>query len=114
MTKVNKHVIIVIIQNLIVTLVSGIPNISKWWCIGAILNTLLPNVLKCQTWIITDKASKININPAIGKSNSCFKNITIIPNIPPKVSYPVSTINTRAGEKLNQRNPVKAPIIDAK
>ena len=48
------------IQNLTTTVDSAQPFFSKWWCIGAILKTLLPVSLYETTWTITDAASRTN------------------------------------------------------
>ena len=54
------------------TVDSAQPFFSKWWCSGAIINTLFPVSLNEITWIITDAVSRTNIPPIIANTISCL------------------------------------------
>ena len=108
----TKAKIMAIIQNLITTVDSAQPFFSKWWCIGAIINTLLPVSLNEITCIITETVSKTNKPPIIASTISCFTIIATEAIEPPRDSEPVSPINILAGGALYQRKPKQDPTIE--
>ena len=99
------------IQNLITTVDSGQPFFSKWWCIGAIINTLFPVNLNDITCIITETVSKTNKPPIIARTISCYTIIATAASDPPKDKDPVSPIKILAGGALYQRKPRQDPTI---
>jgi hypothetical protein len=101
------------IQKRITTFDSDQPIFSKWWCIGAILNTRLPRVLNDTTCMITDSASTTNNPPIIASTISCLHITLTAPKAPPKARLPVSPMNTSAGCALNHKNPRLAPTSAA-
>jgi hypothetical protein len=101
------------IQNRMMTVVSGQPPSSKWWCTGAMRNTRRPVMRKLPTCTITDSVSNTNSAPTIG-SSSCTLSVNASPARPaPMASAPVSPMNTWAGGAFHHRNPVMAPTMAA-
>src|SRR5690606_25086833 len=82
------------IQNRTMTLGSAQPLSSKWWWIGAILNTRLPVSLKLATWTISETVSSTKIPPTISKVNSFFEATARNPSPAPSGSEPTSPMNT--------------------
>ena len=62
--------------------------ISKWWWIGAIRNTRLPNHRNEITWITTDNASITKIPPTSRSSSGTCRKIAIAPIAPPSAIEP--------------------------
>ena len=101
------------IQNRTMIFVSDHAFISKWCCSGAIRNMRLPQYLKLSTCSITESASIAKIPPTSSSSSSTFIMIAIAAVRPPSAIAPVSPMNTSAGNALNQRKPIAAPISAA-
>ena len=59
--------------------------------------------------MITDSASATKIAPTITSKNSCFISNATVPSVAPRVSEPVSPMNTCAGCELYHKNPNPAP-----
>src|SRR5450631_4901833 len=93
------------IQNRITICGSVQPSCSKWWWIGAILNTRLPVSLNETTCTITDTASSTNNPPTTASTISCLIATATAPSMPPSANEPVSPMKIEAGGALNQRKP---------
>lgn len=63
--------------------------------------------------MMTLAASTTNTPPSNRSNHSCRKATARKPSSPPRASEPVSPMNTRAGCRLNRRNPSTAPIVAA-
>ena len=91
------HSISVSMLKIETTLFSFQPDSSKWWCKGAILNSLFPPVfLKYSTCSTTDSVSTTGIAAISNNSNGIFKYSAIAAITPPNSNDPVSPIKTFA------------------
>ena len=86
------------------------PFFSKWWCNGAIRNTLFLRILYDITCINTDAASIKNNKAITKKINSCFIITAIKARAEPIARLPTSPIKIFAGLILNIRKPIIANI----
>src|SRR6266581_850781 len=71
--------------------------ISKWWWIGAIRKTRLPQRLKLNTWMITDSASIRKMPPIRSSRNSVFITIAKAASAPPMPVEPVREVHAVRG-----------------
>ena len=101
------------IQKRTMIFVSDHAFISKWWWIGAIRKIRRPHHLKVSTWSITESASITKMPPTSTSSSSTLRKIAIAASAPPSAIEPVSPMKTSAGNALNQRKPIAAPISAA-
>ena len=101
------------IQNRTMTVFSTQPASSKWWWIGAMLNTRLRVALKTPTWMMTEIVSMTNRPPSTMSSSSVRVTIAMPANAPPIASEPVSPMKILAGEAFHHRKPKQAPIAAA-
>ena len=101
------------IQNRTMTVFSTQPASSKWWWIGAMLNTRLRVALKKPIWMITDSVSMTNSPPSTTSSSSVRVTMAMPASAPPRASEPVSPMKIFAGLAFHHRKPKQAPIAAA-
>src|SRR6185295_8585738 len=76
------------IQNRTIILGSAQPFFSKWWWMGAIKNTRLPNSLKDTTCVTTLTFSTTKMPPTSTLSSSFLVRMANMPSPPPRAREP--------------------------
>lgn len=103
------------IQKRMMTVVSGQPTSSKWWCTGDMRKRrrVRPDALNTPICSATLPASITFRAQMSGRSMWVFVVTARRPSAPPMPSAPTSPMKILAGAAFHHRNPPHAPAIAA-